>query len=1201
MRPFHLSSASAVFHRATRGSFPWVIAILMGLPLGGFLSGTAAHATFAPAAVLVTDSPSAVGSAGPLAAAGGAPTTADAAYSSLDTGATSAAAQPTRGGPPGGGGGHGNETATNGTWVSVTQARCCGGIAYDPIIGQTVLFGGGAVEALGDTWEYRAGTWTRVLISSSLSVHNNVAMTYDAQDGYIVLFGGIRGNHYLAETWTFQYGAWTLLSPSNSPAARIGATMVFDAAENSVILFGGYSGTTYFNDTWRFSGGAWSPLALPVSPSPRDNASMAYDPVAGSVLLFGGRSSSGVLGDTWSYHDGAWTQLSAESNAAPSTRDLGAMAWDDGSQSVVLMGGRTPTGVLGDVWLLRDGVWSSGPAGPSARAGAMMTYDSADRYLLLFGGTTGGSVLADTWTFIDGVWERIGAGGAPVGRTGASLAIDPATGGAVLFGGWTGAGYLGDTWSYSGGNWTLLCSTGCGPVPRRDAGLTYVVTNATTGNGYLLLFGGFNGGFLNDTWALQSGLWTPINATGAPAPRAGMVLASDGTGAVAFLYGGLGASGYLADTWAFNATDGMWSAVTNAQGGGPYTPVDRAFASAVYDPTADAILIFGGRDASGYLADTWEVDVPSAGGVATWDDPVVSTSSPPARANATLAWDDDAPFSNAVLLGGTSGTTPGTEALDDIWVYASGNWTHVPTPAPGGMGGEEASSPAPRTGASAVYSPDDGYLLFFGGYNGTAIVADTWLWVIFLAQPVASLTPADSGVPVQFHAALFGGVQPFTYYWAFGDGTVSTETAPRHAFTAGEPTAYDVYVVVNDSAGNSSAMELPIVVHPALSVTVTVSASTVDVGVPLTFTAAVSGGAPPVRTTWGFGDGSRETTASVVHAYGAAGSYTVRLWANSSGGSALIELLTVGVVPRPTVDVATSLVETDVGVPVAFSATVSDGVAPTTYAWSFGDGSRSSEALPSHVYDTPGTYTVQVEVTDVYLVNASALTTVLVHPRPAISTIAASPAITDVGYPIVLEALGAGGTGGLAWTWSFGDGAAGTGAAASHAYAGAGTFLAQVWANDSLGVSAYANVSVLVVPIPRITSFAADPASIHVGDPVTLSAAIAGGVGPYSYLLSGLPAGCLSENTDTLSCRPNVTGTFSVTMYVTDTLGAQDSAVLTLTVSPVTVEPTVLGMPPSWGYLVLGLIVAFVALDAVLVYVIVRDRRRGGSASKRPA
>lgn len=49
---------------------------------------------------------------------------------------------------------------------------------------------------------------------------------------------------------------------------------------------------------------------------------------------------------------------------------------------------------------------------------------------------------------------------------------------------------------------------------------------------------------------------------------------------------------------------------------------------------------------------------------------------------------------------------------------------------------------------------------------------------------------------------------------------------------------------------------------------------------------------------------------------------------------------------------------------VNFAATVNDGLAPFTYAWTFGDGASGSGASVSHVYTFPGTFTAQVVVTD---------------------------------------------------------------------------------------------------------------------------------------------------------------------------------------------------------------------------------------------
>jgi PKD repeat protein len=49
---------------------------------------------------------------------------------------------------------------------------------------------------------------------------------------------------------------------------------------------------------------------------------------------------------------------------------------------------------------------------------------------------------------------------------------------------------------------------------------------------------------------------------------------------------------------------------------------------------------------------------------------------------------------------------------------------------------------------------------------------------------------------------------------------------------------------------------------------------------------------------------------------------------------------------------------------VAFSATVSYGLEPFTYRWTFGDGSTASGPSVVHTYRSPGTYTIQLVVTD---------------------------------------------------------------------------------------------------------------------------------------------------------------------------------------------------------------------------------------------
>src|SRR5512145_2570506 len=52
------------------------------------------------------------------------------------------------------------------------------------------------------------------------------------------------------------------------------------------------------------------------------------------------------------------------------------------------------------------------------------------------------------------------------------------------------------------------------------------------------------------------------------------------------------------------------------------------------------------------------------------------------------------------------------------------------------------------------------------------------------------------------------------------------------------------------------------------------------------------------------------------------------------------------------------------GETVSFTSTSSDDGTIVTQDWDFDDGTTTEGAAPSHVYDVPGIYTVQLTVTD---------------------------------------------------------------------------------------------------------------------------------------------------------------------------------------------------------------------------------------------
>jgi hypothetical protein len=77
------------------------------------------------------------------------------------------------------------------------------------------------------------------------------------------------------------------------------------------------------------------------------------------------------------------------------------------------------------------------------------------------------------------------------------------------------------------------------------------------------------------------------------------------------------------------------------------------------------------------------------------------------------------------------------------------------------------------------------------------------------------------------------------------------------------------------------------------------------------------------------------------------------------------------------------------------------------------------------------------------------------------------------------------------------------------------------------------------------------PGVMDVNETVSFSATVTGGSGGYSYAWNGLPAGCVSVNSVNLTCTPTISGSFSVNVTATDSLGrAGVSQEVDFTVNP---------------------------------------------------
>ena len=126
----------------------------------------------------------------------------------------------------------------------------------------------------------------------------------------------------------------------------------------------------------------------------------------------------------------------------------------------------------------------------------------------------------------------------------------------------------------------------------------------------------------------------------------------------------------------------------------------------------------------------------------------------------------------------------------------------------------------------------------------------------------------------------------------------------------------------------------------------------------------------PVEYAWDFGDDATASGEAAEHSFSTAGNYTISVTASNRNGKASVTeqhsvVVTDPPVPAEVVAIVTSATETDTQTPVEFSANVR-GDAPLAYAWSFGDGTSSSDPRTTHMFMEPGTYAVTLELSNAH-------------------------------------------------------------------------------------------------------------------------------------------------------------------------------------------------------------------------------------------
>ncbi|MFN8024221.1 MAG: PKD domain-containing protein [Acidimicrobiales bacterium] len=241
------------------------------------------------------------------------------------------------------------------------------------------------------------------------------------------------------------------------------------------------------------------------------------------------------------------------------------------------------------------------------------------------------------------------------------------------------------------------------------------------------------------------------------------------------------------------------------------------------------------------------------------------------------------------------------------------------------------------------------------------------------------------------------------------------------------------------------------------------------------------------------------------------------------------------------------------------TSTDTDGTI-VSYVWDFGDGSVGNGVTASRTYAAAGTYTVKLTVTDNKGATASSTQQVIVPAVPVNQPPTA--AFTATTSPLAVAVDGSASTdpdGTIAtYAWDFGDGTTGTGATATHTYAAAGTYTVSLTVADNLGAANTATQQVVVpaAPVnqPPTAAFTATPTPLQVAVNGSASSDPDGTIVSYAWDFGdgGTATGVTASRTYAAA------GTYTVTLTVTDNLGATNTTTQSVIVPdvPVNGQPT---------------------------------------------
>ena len=376
--------------------------------------------------------------------------------------------------------------------------------------------------------------------------------------------------------------------------------------------------------------------------------------------------------------------------------------------------------------------------------------------------------------------------------------------------------------------------------------------------------------------------------------------------------------------------------------------------------------------------------------------------------------------------------------------------------------------------------------------------------------------------------------------WDFGDTSGAIQQNPAHQYLS--PGTYNPMLIVTSDSGCIDTTVGSVVVHPVPVANFSTANVCLTDSAQFTNGSTISAGGID-GYQWDFGNGISSFQQNPVYQYPSDGTYVIQLIAKTDSNCVDTFQTVTTIYPKPNavLSVANQCLYDTVFFNDQSSINIPDTI--TSWQWDFGDGTSSTQQLPSHLYSADGAYNIELIVGSNNSCADTFQTTVLVFTVPDALFAVGDDCLNDPAVFNNQSTISSGGIDG--YQWDFGDGVTSTQQSPQYVYSIDSIYTVQLIVTSDSGCTDTTTAVTTRYPIPK-ANFEVTPQCLY--DPLNFDDTSTGNITTWEWDFGD---GSAVDNTQITSHLFPTSGDFDVSLVLTSNNGCKDTIFQTVTVFPV--------------------------------------------------